>query len=40
MDYVEWDPNYVGLKGWRTRAFDRIKWASFMRKATAKLKGS
>jgi len=40
MDNVERDPNNVGLKGWRTRAFDRTEWASFMRKATAKLKGS
>jgi hypothetical protein len=40
MDNVERDPNNAVLKGWRTRAFDRKKWTSFVRKATAKLKGS
>jgi hypothetical protein len=37
-DNVERDPNNVGLKGLRTRAIDRMEWASFVRKATAKFK--
>jgi hypothetical protein len=37
MDYVELDFRNMGIKRWRTRAFDRTEWTSVMREAKAKL---
>jgi ABC-type molybdenum transport system ATPase subunit/photorepair protein PhrA len=39
MNDVEIDLRNVGLKRWRKRALDRIKWASVVREARVKLKG-
>jgi hypothetical protein len=36
---VESDVRNMGIKRWRSRALDRIEWASIMRQAKAKLKG-
>jgi len=38
MDDVKLDLRNTGVKRWRTRAVGRIKWASVVRKAKAKLK--
>jgi len=37
---VEDDLRKLGVKGWRRKAFNREEWASIIRKAKAKLKGS
>jgi hypothetical protein len=39
MDGVQSGLRKIGVKRWRTRALDRIEWASVMREAKAKLKG-
>jgi hypothetical protein len=36
---VEDDLKKLGLKRWRTKALDRVEWASIIREAKAKLKG-
>jgi hypothetical protein len=36
---VEEDLRKLGVKRWRTKALDRVKWASVIREAKAKLKG-
>ena len=37
---VEDDLRKLGVKRWRTKALDREEWASIVREAKAKLKGS
>jgi hypothetical protein len=39
IDDVEMDLSNMCVKTWKSRALDRIEWASIMRKAKAKLKG-
>jgi hypothetical protein len=36
---VEEDLRNIVNKGWRIKALDRVKWASVIKKAKAKLKG-
>jgi hypothetical protein len=36
---VEDDLRKFGVKRWRTKALDRVEWASIIREAKAKLKG-
>jgi hypothetical protein len=36
---VEGDLRKLGVKRWRTKALDRVEWASIIREAKAKLKG-
>jgi hypothetical protein len=36
---VEDDLRKLGVKRWRTKALDRVEWASIVREAKAKLKG-
>jgi hypothetical protein len=36
---VEDDLRKLGVKRWRTKALDRVEWASIIREAKAKLKG-
>jgi transcription termination factor 2 len=36
---VEDDLRKLGVKQWRTKALDRVEWASIIREAKAKLKG-
>jgi hypothetical protein len=36
---VEDDLRKLGMKQWRTKALDRVEWASIIREAKAKLKG-
>jgi transcription termination factor 2 len=36
---VEDDLRKLGAKRWRTKALDRVEWASIIREAMAKLKG-
>jgi hypothetical protein len=36
---VEGDLRKLGVKRWRTMAFERVEWASIIREAKAKLKG-
>jgi hypothetical protein len=33
------DLRKLGVKRWRTKALDRVEWASIIREAKAKLKG-
>jgi hypothetical protein len=37
---VEDDLRKLGVKRWRTKALDRVEWASIIREAKTKLKGS
>jgi hypothetical protein len=39
IDDVEDDLRKLGVKRWRTKALDRVEWASIVREAKAKLKG-
>jgi hypothetical protein len=36
---VEDDSRKLGVKRWRTKALDRVEWASIVRENKAKLKG-
>jgi hypothetical protein len=36
---VEDDLRKLGVKRWRTKALDRVEWASIVKEAKAKLKG-
>jgi hypothetical protein len=36
---VEDDLRKLGVERWRTKALDRVKWASIVREGKAKLKG-
>jgi hypothetical protein len=36
---VEDDLRKLGVKWWRTKALDRVEWASIVREAKAKMKG-
>jgi hypothetical protein len=36
---VEDDSRKLGVKRWRTKALDRVEWASIVREGKAKLKG-
>jgi hypothetical protein len=36
---VEDDLRKLGVKRWRTKALDRVEWASIIREAKAKMKG-
>jgi hypothetical protein len=36
---VEDDLRKLGVKRWRTKALDRVEWASIVREAKAKLQG-
>jgi hypothetical protein len=36
---VEGDLRKLGVKRWRTKALDRVEWASIIREAKDKLKG-
>jgi hypothetical protein len=36
---VEDDLRKLGVKRWRTKALDRVEWASIVREAKVKLKG-
>jgi hypothetical protein len=36
---VEDDLRKLGVKRWRTKALDRVEWASIVREGKAKLKG-
>jgi hypothetical protein len=39
INNVEDDLRKLGVKQWRTKALDRVEWASIVREAKAKLKG-
>jgi hypothetical protein len=38
INYLEGDLRKLGVKRWRTKALDRVEWASIVREAKAKLK--
>jgi hypothetical protein len=40
IDDVEEDLRNMGIKRWRITALDRVEWASIIKEAKAKLKGS
>jgi hypothetical protein len=39
INVVEDDLRTLSVKRWRTKALDRVEWASIIREAKAKLKG-
>jgi hypothetical protein len=39
INHMEDDLRKLGVKQWRTKALDRVEWASIIREAKAKLKG-
>jgi hypothetical protein len=39
MNGVEDDLRKLGVKRWRTKALDRVEWASIIREAKTNLKG-